>query len=176
MVEKLMEVSTLHYTFQPMNEEDTHTIQSWRYEGQYAVYNLHADPEDNLTSELLDPRSPYYAACNEQGELIGFFCFGTAAQVEDFAEPALYSENNTATVGLGMRPDLAGKGLGFEFVQAGLAFAKKQFAPDYFRLFVLTNNQRAIRVYERAGFQRVRVFVQRNIHGENEFLEMSRKA
>jgi hypothetical protein len=39
---------------------------------------------------------------------------------------------------------------------------------------VLTSNGRAIRVYERAGFHRVRAFVQRNIHGEHEYLEMAR--
>jgi RimJ/RimL family protein N-acetyltransferase len=75
-----------------------------------------------------------------------------------------------------MQPDLTGKGLGLAFINAGLDFAREQFQPDYFRLFVLTFNERAIRVYERAGFQQVRVFVRRNIHGEREFMEMRRHA
>jgi len=75
-----------------------------------------------------------------------------------------------------MRPDLTGKGLGLAFVEAGLAFAREQFHPDYFHLFVYTSNERAIKVYEQAGFQRVRVFMRRNIQGESEFLEMKRHA
>jgi RimJ/RimL family protein N-acetyltransferase len=163
----------MQFIFSPMNEAEARTIKTWRYEGPYSVYNID-DPND--LAELLDQRSPYYAVRNEQDELIGFFVFGTSAQVGDVDIPGLYSENNTITVGLGMRPDLTGKGLGFALVNAGLDFAREQFKPDHFRLFVLTFNKRAIRVYERAGFQHVRVLVQHNIHSEHEFLGMSRPA
>jgi RimJ/RimL family protein N-acetyltransferase len=162
----------MQFIFSPMNEADARTIKTWRYEGPYVVYNIDNDLDD--LAELLDQRSPYYAVRNEQGELIGFFVFGTSAQVGNVDVPGLYSEKNTITIGLGMRPDLTGKGLGLAFVNAGLDFAREQFRPDYFRLFVLAFNERAIRVYERVGFQHVRVFVQRNIHGEREFLEMRR--
>ncbi len=164
----------MQFTFTLMNEEDAQAIMSWHYEEPYAIYNMDSDLED--TAEMLDRRSPHYAVRDEQGELIGFFSFGTSAQPWDTNEPALYTENKTIDVGLGMRPDLTGKGLGLAFVNAGLAFAREQFAPEYFRLFVLTFNERAIRIYEQAGFQRVRVFTQPNIHNEYEFLEMSRKA
>ncbi len=157
-----------------MNEADAQAIMTWHYEEPYAIYNMDSDLED--TAEMLDRRSPHYAVRDEQGELIGFFSFGTSAQPWDTNEPALYTENKTIDVGLGMRPDLTGKGLGLAFVNAGLAFAREQFAPEHFRLFVLTFNERAIRVYEQAGFQRVQVFTQPNIHNEYEFLEMSRKA
>ncbi len=157
-----------------MNEADAQAIMTWHYEEPYAIYNMDSDLED--TAEMLDRRSPHYAVRDEQGELIGFFSFGTSAQPWDTNEPALYTENKTIDVGLGMRPDLTGKGLGLAFVNAGLAFAREQFVPEHFRLFVLTFNERAIRVYEQAGFQRVQVFTQPNIHNEYEFLEMSRKA
>jgi ribosomal-protein-alanine N-acetyltransferase len=91
--------------------------------------------------------------------------------------PALYGEDQTIDIGLGMRPDLTGRGLGLAFVDAGLAFARGQFASRRFRLFVLTFNERAIRVYERAGFTRVRQFIQQNpVHGELHFVEMRREA
>ena len=164
----------MQFIFSLVNAADAHTIKMWRYEGPYAIYNIDNDLDD--LAELLDQRSPYYAVRNEQGEMIGFFVFGTSAQVGNVDIPGLYSENNTITIGLGMRPDLTGKGLGLAFINAGLDFAREQFQPDFFRLFVLAFNERAIRVYERAGFQRVRVFVQRNIHGEREFWEMRRHA
>ncbi len=170
----------MQFFFQPMNEEDARAILGWRYEGPYAVYNMQDDFDEggaDAVAELLDRRSPHYAVRDETGELVGFFGFGSAACVTGYEEPHLYSENNTITIGLGMRPDLTGqgRGLGLAFVNAGLDFARREFAPDSFRLFVLMFNERAIRVYEKAGFQRVRIVVQRNPQGERLFLEMIRR-
>ena len=161
----------IHFT--PLEEADVRSIIAWRYEGPYAVYNWE---DDDDPSDMLDRRSPYYAVRDEQGELIGFFAYGSSAYVWGSGEPHLYSENNTITIGLGMRPDLTGKGLGLAFVQAGLDFAREHFEPDYFRLYVLTYNERAIRVYERAGFERGGIYVQHSAEGERDFLEMRRKA
>ena len=161
----------MKFTFTPMDEANARTIQSWTYEAPYNIYNWAA--EDDI-SEMFDQRSPHYAVKDEHGELIGFFACGSSALVWDSGEPHLFSENNTITIGLGMRPDLTGKGLGLAFVDAGLAFASKQFKPDYFRLFVLMFNQRAIRVYEHAGFQSVGIYVQPNANGDREFLEMKK--
>ncbi len=158
-----------------MNAEDARIVLAWRYDGIYAAYNMLSD-EINDTGgleEMLDRRSPYYAVRNEQGELVGFFCVGSSAMVWD-SEPGIYTDNSTVTIGLGLRPDMTGKGLGQEFVNACLAFAQQKFTPEYFRLFVYTWNERAISIYERAGFQRMRVFIQSNMYGKNEFLEMSR--
>jgi RimJ/RimL family protein N-acetyltransferase len=159
------------YTFSLMSESDARAVNAWRYEEPYAIYNP-TDPED--VAELLDRRSPYFAVRDDAGELVGFFAFGTAAKVEGEDEPALYGLDRTLTVGLGLRPDCTDRGLGLAFVNAGLAFARAQFAPSAFRLFVLTFNARAIRVYERAGFQPVRVFTLPSPHGTREFLEMVR--
>jgi len=164
----------MQFTFTLMTEEDARTIRTWRYEAPYATYNI-LDSSDDFSEEL-DHRSPYYSVRDERGELIGFFNFGTSAQVWGSDEPSIFSENRTIDIGLGLRPDLTGKGIGLAFTNAGLDFARKQFAPDNFRLYVFTWNERAIRTYERADFQRGRVFMQRNIHGEYEFLEMHRKA
>lgn len=157
-------------TFRLMEEEDARAMQTWRYEGEYAVYNFAADADD--PSELLDRRSPYYAARDERGELVGFFCFGTSAAITGSAEPGVYAEDRSVLIGLGLRPDLTGAGLGLAFVNAGLAFGREQFAPAAFRLFVMRFNQRAIRVYERAGFQSVGEVIQHSAQGDRPFLEM----
>lgn len=162
----------MHFTL--MNEADALAIRTWHYEEPYAIYNFPASNGEEDVSEELDRRSPYYVIRNDQGEVVGFCNYGTSAQVWDSGEPALYAEDATMTIGLGMRPDLTGKGQGLAFVNAVLDFAQKKFAPKHFRLYVFSWNERAIRVYERAGFQRVRVFMQRNIHGTHEFLEMSK--
>ena len=165
----------MKFFLRQINEADVQTIQSWHYEEPYTAYDLSSDPEDD-PNEMLDHRSPHFAVHNEQRTLVGYFGFGTCAQPWDHDEPRLYSDAGILDIGLGMRPDLTGHGLGLEFVNAGLDFAKEQFAPERFRLYVLTFNERAIRVYERAGFERVRTFMQHNMHGTLEFLEMSRKA
>ena len=163
----------MQFLFTLMNEKEARAILAWHYDGPYAVYNMHSDNSASLT-EFLDRRSPYYAVHDEQEQIVGFFSFGTSSMVEGYDEPALYLKERTLTIGCGMRPDLTGQGLGLSFVQAGLEFAKKSFTPDRFRLFVYRWNTRAIRVYERAGFQHAGILVRPEDHGEGKFLEMSR--
>ena len=79
-------------------------------------------------------------------------------------------------VGLGLRPDLTGHGLGTSFVEQGLEFGKARFAPKRFRLDVAEFNDRAVKVYERAGFVRTRSFPQQTNGGSYPFLEMERPA
>lgn len=164
----------MKFNFAPMTEQDVLFITRWHYEEPYAIYNLSADSDDNL-AEMLDPRSPHYTIRDEQGQLIGFACFGTSALVWSSATPAIYDEDQTIAIGLGMRPDLTGKGLGAEFVAAILAFVKERFAPEQVRLFVLPFNQRAIRLYEKMGFKRIGNYIQKSeLYGEREFIEMQR--
>ncbi len=153
------------FTFTPMTLEDARLIATWRYQGVYAVYDF-----EGAAAELLGTSSPFFAAHDEHGELVGFCCFGTTAEIGDVGPSALFTgADRTLSVGLGLRPDLTGQGIGLPFVTAILDFAREQFTPEAFRLFVLTWNHRAIRVYERAGFLPQQVVT--NEQGL-EFLEM----
>ncbi len=163
----------MKYTFSLMNRAEASAITAWRYEGPYAIYNTPPDDPGSL-AEMLDRGSPYYTVRNAEGQIIGFFNFGTSALVWASSTPGIYIDGRTVPVGLGMRPDQTGKGQGFSFVNAGLAFARKRFRPNSFRLYVFTWNERAIHVYERTGFQRGRVLVRSNERGAFEFLEMQR--
>lgn len=168
----------MQFTATPMNEDGARAIQAWRYEGAYATYNFHDTAEGR--ADLLDTRSPYFAVRDERGELVGFFAYGTAGEVGSEmgeTEPALYVDptDRTLSVGLGLRPDLTGKGLGLPFVEAALACAHECFAPSGFRMFVLDWNARAIQVYERAGFAHVRTLTVTNRHGTSTFVEMRRE-
>ncbi|HEV2654009.1 MAG TPA: GNAT family N-acetyltransferase [Ktedonobacteraceae bacterium] len=169
----------MQFLFSLLDEVTAGAIQAWRYEGAYATYNMGSDDGDKAVegmAELLDRRSPYYAVRDEQGELMGFFTVGTSALIEESNEPGIYLEDRTIAIGLGMRPDAMGKGMGLAFVQACLDFARQEFAPEHFQLYVFSWNKRAIRVYERAGFQHAGIVLQHNMHGDHEFLEMSRDA
>ena len=171
----------MRFTFTPMTKADARVIVSWRYDEPYAVYNM--ANEEGGDAELLDPRSPHFAAHDDSGELAGFISFGTSAEVTNYPAPALYRDDEVKrqgvlSVGLGLRPDLTGqgRGIGLAFVNAGLDFACEQYHPRVFRLYVKPFNERAIRVYERAGFHRVRTLHVHNIYGEADFVEMRRDA
>ena len=86
-------------------------------------------------------------------------------------------EDGVVEVGLGVRPDLTGQGLGEAIIRAELEYARAEWRPATFRLFVTTWNERAIRLYERLGFREVgRESRSFPLHGENEFLKMERPA
>ena len=166
----------MQFIFAPINEADIIEMQSWHFSEPYTMYDLPNDLE-SVRLEMLDPLSPYYAVRDEESQLVGYFCFGTASEPWNHEVSALYSdsEKRILTIGLGMRPDLTGQGLGAAFIDAGLAFARAHFQPDMFNLYVLDFNQRAIRAYERAGFMRVRTFSRQNTSGI-QFLVMERPA
>ena len=151
----------MNFSVVVMSDEQARAIAEWKYEGVYAFYDMDAFPED--LDELLDPSKRdgrYHAVLDDEGSLVGFFEFT--------------SEDATIELGLGLRPDLTGRGLGLSFVSACLQFAREQYAPKTLRLKVAAFNMRAIRVYERAGFEHRRNFLHKTDNGEFDFVEMSR--
>jgi ribosomal-protein-alanine N-acetyltransferase len=154
----------------PMTEEAARAVLAWRYAGIYAFYNADTHDLHDGLREMLD--GSYYAATGDQGTLVGFFCFGAPAQVPGGHLHGLYTDD-ALDIGLGMRPDLTGRRLGREFLTAGLDFARQRFAPATFRLAVAAFNQRAIRLYEKVGFQAVTTFVSPTKNGEATFLLMT---
>jgi len=121
---------------------------------------------------LLQPRFYYHSVYDERGDLTGYFCFGEDAQVAAGKRLGVYEVEPALDLGLGMRPDLTGMGLGEAFVHAGLRFAREIYSPPAFRLTVATFNGRAIRVYERAGFETVETFGAATLAVEKEWLLM----
>jgi [ribosomal protein S18]-alanine N-acetyltransferase len=151
------------HSFRQMDDADAREVAGRRYEPPYDFYDGDADPED--LAELLDAerrRDAYFTVVDEGGDLVGFFQFE--------------GEGETVDVGLGLRSDLTGRGIGERFCEAGLEFARERFAPRRFTLSVATFNERAIRVYERAGFRRGEPYVHETNGGEYEFLFVEREA
>jgi [ribosomal protein S18]-alanine N-acetyltransferase len=124
----------------------------WRYPPPYDFYDGDAEP-------VLNPER-FFQACDGAGELIGFYYFEPTPPDLDY--------------GLGLRPDLTGRGLGLEFFRAGLAFARERYAPSRVFLHVAAFNERARRVYERSGFRVVSSHVRSfERFGEVPFLTMT---
>jgi ribosomal-protein-alanine N-acetyltransferase len=151
------------FRFRGFTQADAEAIADWRYPGEYAFYDWGADPDDY--AELLDPaarREAYVAVDDPEDELVGYFSYKPGGR-------------GTIVIGLGLRPDHTGRGLGREFVEAGLDYGRAHYAPEEFSLAVATFNRRAITVYERAGFAPVRTYMHHTNGGDWEFLEMRRR-
>jgi RimJ/RimL family protein N-acetyltransferase len=159
----------MRFTVRAMTEADARVMVTWRYDAPYELYSL--QPED--VDELLDPAMVYAAVDDGNGELAGFFCFGSSARVPGGERAGLYVDK-ALDIGLGLRPNLTGRGFGVAFVDAGVAYAVRRYQPVAVRLSVATFNQRAIRVYERAGFTPVGRCVSPVGGVETEFVVMRR--
>ena len=96
----------------------------------------------------------------KDGELIGYYAYSFASGV--------------MWIGFGLKPEWTGRGMGIGFVRAGIAFGVETFGyrGDHIMLAVAAFNQRAIRVYERLGFQAVETYMQKTNGGGYEFIKM----
>ena len=93
-----------------------------------------------------------------------------------FLSGDLSEEGRAVEIGLGMRPDLTGRGLGLMFMRRNLDWIREAHPGAEIRLSVASFNQRGIKVYRRSGFRVVRGFVQVTNGGEYDFVEMRRDA
>ena len=153
----------MKFKIAPMTQAEAVAIAHWRYPDPYSFYDWAADPDD--AALLLDSKrrkGRFFSARDEQGDLVGFFEF--------------QKKRKDVVIGLGLHPGQTGRGLGREFMETGMAFARKRFKPERFRLSVATFNTRAIKVYERAGFNTTRAFDHETNGGVYRFIEMTRPA
>jgi ribosomal protein S18 acetylase RimI-like enzyme len=127
-----------------MSEKFAVEIVNWKYEAPYDFYN------NEVTSEAINEmiENPYYAVINQSEELVGFFCIGSTAQVPIGHQFGAYSEE-FLDIGIGMKPDLTGKGLGSTFFSKVLQTIEKD---KPLRLTVAEFNRRAIHLYMKLGF------------------------
>jgi len=150
----------MEYKFEIMTQEQAEEIAfTWHYDAEYSFYDMEADKED--LAEFLDTqkRGDSYFVVTKDSDIIGFFSFNMVAI-------------DTIDIGLGMRPNLTGKGNGLGFIKAGLEYAESKYTPQKITLSVATFNQRAIKIYSKFGFEEVDTFMQDTNGSSFEFLKM----
>lgn len=96
-----------------LTDDDLADIEVWRAEGPWSVYD---------SDGPLDPDLGYWAVEGGDGRLAGFGCLGEEARV-----PGLAEVEGVVDVGVGMRPDLVGRGSGVRFASAFLDFAAETY-------------------------------------------------
>jgi len=143
---------------EPLTEAHADEIATWRYEFPYEWYDTASDPRRVELFSNAVRREGLRAVIGDDGDLAGFFNF--------------VREGDEVRIGLGMRPDLTGRGLAQPFIEAGLEYARAQWEPLRFRLWVARWNERALRAYRRAGFEEV----EKSSDERSRFVEMERPA
>lgn len=148
------------FTFNRLQQRNALIIaDDWKYEEPYSFYDMTSDPDDynELVDEQLRNGSEYFEA-TVNGELIGFFSLSvTADEIE---------------IGLGLRPDCCGKGIGREFVNSIIGYINDNYSYGTLSMSVATFNLRAIKAYEACGFVKQTTYMQRTNGGEYEFVKM----
>jgi len=140
-----------------MDEARARVVLGWVYPPPYEVYNENPALLEEEVRALLEPRHHhhhhYYYILNEAGDLVAYCCFGRDAQVGggDYSAPAL-------DLGLMVRPDLTGQGQGIRYAQAVIEFAERTFGQQQMRVTIAGFNQRARRVWQKAGFRQTQAF------------------
>jgi ribosomal-protein-alanine N-acetyltransferase len=145
----------LKITFSRMDEEAAREILSWRYDEPYTMYHLQDETAGKEVMDyLLSPDNLFYRMDGAEGRLIAFCSFGEDARVNggDYSSPAL-------DIGLGMKPELTGHGMGRFVIAEVLKFSAEQFYfPDY-RVTIAAFNQRAQKAWQANGFVQSQTFL-----------------
>lgn len=151
------------FEFQKLSQSNAMAIaDGWKYDGIYSFYDMTADPEDYeefVDEELRNKNDHYQAIAND--ELAGFFC--------------VIREGPDIEIGLGLRPDLCGKGAGKGFVDQIVDFIDANYQYDRLVMHVAAFNQRAVKAYRSCGFEAAGTIEQNSNGGVYEFLVMERK-
>ncbi len=151
----------MDFHFVPMNADYARTIvDNWHYEGAYRLCD-YAQSES-----LLDPANwdtHIFAVLDEAGTLAGEF--------------TLWLDEGALWLGFGLKPELTGRGLGEDFVAAGMECGVEHFdyEGDEIWLEVAAWNERALKVYRRLGFEELERYSV-EIRGQDyDFLKMRRE-
>jgi ribosomal-protein-alanine N-acetyltransferase len=138
------------FVFRPADESAVRAFWAWRYEAPYDVYNEDPEKVEQGVTYFLDPEINCYAVTHEDGGLVAYCTFGPDGHVPGWAY-----DTQALDIGLGVRPDLTGQGRGLLYVGAVMDFARHRFAPTTLRVTVAEFNERAQRVWKKAGFRPV---------------------
>jgi ribosomal-protein-alanine N-acetyltransferase len=154
------EQNWMQFHFTAMTLDHARCILAWKYNGPYAFYN-YAKSADHILNTDLWGRT-LFAALDATGQLVGELTLGFLDPDFEWVSQADIDagrlEGCILWIGFGMRPDLTGQGHGLPFVNACADFAvqftreRYHYTGEYIGLGVYQFNQRAIKVYERAGF------------------------
>lgn len=148
-----------------LTEDHAKQICCWKYEEIYSIYNY---PDwDTLNQQRWGitieekRKNEFTAVIDESNNLCGYIRF---VENKDFV-----------LVGLGLKPSLCGQGLGNILMELSKNECKKSYGSKKIALEVRSFNKRAIKCYEKAGFEITDVYQKDTLIGSDEFIKMEYK-
>lgn len=148
-----------------LTEDHARKICNWKYEGIYSIYNF---PDwDTLKKQrwgitIEEKRKNEFTALIDEGDnLCGYIKF--------------IENKNFVLVGLGLKPSSCGQGLGDILMELLKNECKKRYGNKKIALEVRSFNKRAIKCYEKAGYEIIDVYQKDTLIGCDEFVKMEYK-
>ena len=138
-----------------VTQQQARHIIEWRYPPPYDIYTIaqEGDGEPEVAKHveyLMNSATNCHTIVDRHEELIAFCTFGKDAQV-----PGGEYSSSALDIGLGVHPDLIGRGHGSEIVAHVLSYALQTFAQSQYRVTIAAFNVRAQRVWQNNGFHDV---------------------
>jgi RimJ/RimL family protein N-acetyltransferase len=146
-------MSDLQITYLPANETSAREFLQWQYEPPYDIYNCQPANMEEAIQYNLDPANNIYAMFAQDDTLIGYCSYGEDARVPggDYSEAAV-------DIGLMIKPEWTGQGLGADFARDVIHNGSRLFGPGKRRVTIAAFNRRAVRVWEKNGFHQAQTF------------------
>ena len=123
-----------------MNENEKKIVCSWKYDNEYALYNL--PTYDKMKADqrgFMNPKSmKNYYSFYDQDIYVGFV--------------NILEEDKEVFIGIGVNPNCCSKGYGQQMLEIAYAISKQFYPTKPLYLEVRDWNKRAIRCYEKAEF------------------------
>lgn len=140
----------MKFRFTEFTEDDAKEICTWQYEGEYRQYGC---PEWSKAVEkkwgitIAEKREKEFKSVYDENNLMcGFVRFRSV------------DDEESVLIGLGLKPCLCGHGVGAVLMQLIKDYCDKVYHWKKIVLDVDTQNKRAIKCYERAGFKKVVIY------------------
>lgn len=141
---------------------EDHAIQmcTWKYEVPYDVYNTDWKTVQEQNWGMTDKRkrAEEFHSVYDGNEFVGFF--------------RLVKKEGYFMLGLGLRPDVCGKGLGKELISLIKNYFGSYYPASTLRLEVRDFNSRAIKCYRKCGFHIIDKYRRNTFMGNDRFLLM----
>lgn len=151
----------MNLTAHKLSEEQAKEISSWKYTGEYSIYNFPSWNEmvqENYSLCDNVKRERYIGYINKDNELIGFV--------------SLLDKGDMVSFGIGIKPNYCGKGIGKTIIKMALIESEKRFPNKPIELEVRTWNERAVNCYKSQGFEIIETKKQITRIGFGEFYVM----
>ena len=148
----------MNLTISDINKTAVLEFMTWRYEPPYDIYNMSREGETDFSDSInyfLNPAFEFHLLWRDEGELVGFFSFGSDAKV-----PSGNYLPEAVDIGLAVHPGYTGRGLGIHFAKTAVSYALEFHNPPMLRVTIAEFNVRAQKVWRKLGFEQVDQFVE----------------